>query len=196
MKWLLLFFAVWTLHTAHAGEIPGWGVPLAVGGCGSCGTGNSTGEIDVGTLFRADLGPGDMQSHLGALVLRSTEGSNLLGDPAGLQFEGDITSSELEVVYDSSGRFAQIVTPRVFINISVNTSYKYTFRIMKLAAKGSLSGGRYAVNSSSAYLLREFTIENPDTSSANNRVKVRDTGTSAEWLFAYSNGISGWTLTL
>ena len=196
MKRLLLFLVAWVLHSAQAGEIPGWDVPSGDGDCRSCGTSTTTGEIDVGTLFRADLGPGDTQSQLGAVVLRSTESSSLLGDPAGLQFEGDITSSELEMVYDRSGRFAQIVTPRVFIDIVTNTAHKYTFRIMKVAAKGSRSGGRYAVNTSSTYLLREFTIENPDAGIANNRVKIRDTGTNAEWVFTHSSSISGWSLTL
>ncbi len=172
--------------------------------CTSCGTKGSGSTLDVGTFFSLDLGAGSSVISLGSLSLRSGAPTPRLATPAALELSCDPASAELDIrrAFTMQGELRQVSTPRAFINIAKNTTYKYAVRIMRKDAQGSVSedDGFYTWSDNPAYLIKEYTIENPDASpSIYNRLRIRDVTSPSnpvEWMFTYSNAISGWTLTL
>ncbi len=189
-----------TLAAGSGSELPAWSGQAGGCGCSSCG-GGPGGTLDTATLLSVDAGPGDHFSSAGSLVLQAGGASPQLGTPGALQFLHDVGLSEpsLLVLKDGLGQLRQVLTASLFIDISPNTAYKYTVRVMKRAAQGQLGTDNfYTWDPNPAYLLKQYTVENPDASpSTYNRVRIRDvTSGTVEWMFTYSSGIAGWTVTL
>jgi RHS repeat-associated protein len=152
--------------------------------------------LDVGTLLSIDFGPGQTNPTIGSLVLNAAVPSTDLASPRGLELSG-INLDETEVINDVYQNVSQISTYYLFINITTNTAYQYDIRVMQRAARGAWVTDHYQWSSSPAYLLREYSIENPDGAGSNNRLRIQDiTSGTVEWMFVYSTDISGWTVTL
>ena len=182
----------------YAGSLPGWSIRSDDSSCSSC-TGGDSEFLDVSTFLNIDFGPGLKNNAVGSLVLKVGRPTPQLSTPASLQLIRDPKSTELLDVRLLGGQLHQISAPRVFINITNASDYKYTIRVMLKAAEGSLAGdGFYAWDNNPSYLIREYTVENPDASpSVYNRLRIRDITTGInEWMFSYSNSISGWHVSL
>ncbi len=184
-----------------ASGLPRWSPRPGGSGCASCGGDcqNSSGPLDFGTLIRIDLGP-DPQVQmrtLGSLVLRAGAPVPGLASPASLVVDHDPASgSAMQIFREAAGALRQILTPYLFVDVTNNNDYQFTIRVMQIAARRDFVNGFYQFDSSTNYLLKEFAVENPDSPTVYNRLRVRDTSNNAEWMFTHSTSLSGWTVNL
>lgn len=164
--------------------------------CG-CDKTRTVASMDNSTLVRVNLGPGDSHADLGSLVVASAIATGDLSKRKSIAFVGDPVAPEVEFVSAIDG-LAQVVTPRLFVNIASNSPTSMTLRVMTIGAQGSWNGSTYDWDNSGSYLVQQYAIENPDAGSATNRLRIREFGSSFtnEWMYTYTATNSGWNVNL
>lgn len=171
-------------------------VPLDEGGCttGTCKAGPRKAS-DNSTLVSMDLGAGVNQPDLGFLAIQSPIGTASLTTPKSVEYHG--SGSDLTFIY-AGNDIAQVITPRLLVDITTNSATSMTLRAMKIDAQGLWNGATYDWDTNETYLVRQYAIENPDGGSATNRLRVREFSSSFtnEWMYTYTATNSGWNVAL
>ncbi|HEY5912544.1 MAG TPA: RHS repeat-associated core domain-containing protein [Verrucomicrobiae bacterium] len=178
--------------------LPGWSPAAGNSGCSSC----TGGGLEGVSLFSLDFGPGIEGPAIGSISLHPSGPSPLLGTPAALDLSREPisqTESQSLVILKNGEELRQISTSRLFIDISRNTEYKYTIRVMQKQAQGTIqSDGYFSYDSNPAYLLKQYTIENPDASpTLYNKVRITDLSSgNVQWNCEYLTSLAGWRISL
>jgi RHS repeat-associated protein len=161
---------------------------------GQAGFNNSTGPNSSVALGSAAAG-----ATAGVLQLRATSPSAALSLPATLTlpFRASVPTGTLDVVTNGSGVIQQVKSPQVLVHVAVVNAYKYYLQVFNATNVTAKTGGYYGTN---AAAFVTYTVENPDTSTATNRLNITEARPGvASRTFSYvhtnESGVKKWLMT-
>lgn len=130
---------------------------ITIGGCKSCASGSCIGAsaqttcvIDEGLDTEIDLG------QAGRILLRAKRPNPVLATPDALLYPYD--AGKNEAIYDAKRNLSQIVGDEVFVDISVQNSFKYTISVYDASDATQLSDGTYTTGADPTSFI---VVQNP-----------------------------------
>lgn len=173
------------------------------GGCAKCSEGSmgnpsappssGTADIKVSSLdAKWFLGADSDGNHAGVLALRANASSSSLSQPSSLatDFIGKGVTKVL-----SGGNIRQIRMPQGLASVETVNSYKYNIKFIYNSQVGSADGSGIYSYSGSPFVT--WVVENPDTTSTNNRIWITEqrSGQSDKvWKYTYTTTNYKWEL--
>jgi RHS repeat-associated protein len=190
----VLSFNNWKLVRAAAdGGVAGAGSP-GLGAAGCCGGGGAGSEVPAAS-FDIQLGSDAHGLGAGALRFATTAANADTILRSNLRWDGG-GGAGIEAFERADGAARQILTPTVMADV-VGLTQGMEVRIYPISAMGSLVSAEegYAILPGSTP-FRTFRIENPDGTSANDRVRITQDSGAGERVWEYKRLTSkAWRLT-
>jgi len=124
-------------------------------------------------------------NYLRMIDLRTTEGQVYLADEFGMSY-----------IYDEEGVIRQVMAPTRLLDFVVTDPYKYEVRYYEPQDVSMGTNGLYEVIGN-ADPFEFWTVENPDTTNAYNRLNISRTvgGTERTFAFTYIDALKMWSST-
>jgi RHS repeat-associated protein len=153
---------------------------------------------DSSDFFDVDLGAGSSSPSLGILSMPRSGPASSSTTTANVRYVGAANDDAGFELVSYSDIIHQAITPTMLIDLTNFSSTGFSVRVMDVAAKGDWNGLTYDYDTSSAYVVKQIFVENPDGGGATNRIRVRELigSTTNEWMYTYTSTNSGWNVAL